>query len=99
MTFKDFWTKIKDVSISFFTYLGLIFSGAVALFLLFRNLNKNNTVDTVNIEDIQDEIKNTTSSDIIADSPNQSDISASIEQQQTEFRERIRDRFNKNIHR
>lgn len=50
-------------------------------------------------EDEKNEIENTPAQDIIADSPNQSDIQSRIEQEQQELRERLRDRFNQTIQR
>lgn len=98
MTIKEFFSKVKDIAFKFFTFIGLIFSGAVALILLFKNIKKT-PVEKIDVKEVENEIKKTDSKDIIADSPNQSDISSSIEQQQQQFRERVRNRFNKDLHR
>ena len=64
---------------------------------------KNEKKEKDNAEKIKEETKNElekkSADDIAADSPNPDTISANIEQEQQELRERIRNRLNKNLQR
>jgi len=51
------------------------------------------------MEETKNELEKKSADDIAADSPNADTISSNIRREQEELRQRIRDRFNKNIHR
>ena len=94
--FKEILEKIlKTIG----TVLATIFFGITTIFL-FRN-NKNKKEETNKAEqareDKKNELEEKSPDDIAADSPNPDTISANIEREQEELRQRIRDRLNKNI--
>lgn len=91
--FKNVWTVIKYVAVA-------IFFGIAAIFLLRENKGSKKEKDAAEKarEDKKNELEEKSPDDIAADSPNPDTISANIEREQEEFRKRVRDRLNKNIH-
>ena len=87
------WTVIKYAVVT-------LFFGIAAIFL-FKKDKSNNEVDKAEKarEDKKHELEEKSADDIAADSPNPDTISANIEREQEELRQRLRDRFNKNVHR
>lgn len=79
--------------------IATIFFGITAIFVF---KDHKNTKDEKNEaekarEEKKDELEKKSADDIAADSPNPDTISTNIENEQEEFRQRIRDRLNKNI--
>lgn len=87
------------------TYIGTaiatLFLFMTGLFILDNNRNKKIESGKAEKarEEKKDELEKKSPDDIAADSPNPDTISANIEREQQEFRERVRNRLNKNIHR
>ena len=96
---EKFKETLKKILKTIGTVLATIFFGITAIFL-FRN-NKNKKEETNKAEqareDKKNELEEKSPDDIAADSPNPDTISANIEREQEELRQRIRDRLNKNI--
>lgn len=92
--------KLKKVWDFIVSVLAVIFFGFTAIFL-FKNDKKDKEIEKAEKarEDKKNELEEKSADDIAADSPNADTISANIEREQQEFRERVRDRLNKNIHR
>lgn len=84
--------KIIKTIISFIT--GLI--AALIFIFLLNDKSENINADEIKKEK-KDELEKKSADDIAADSPNPGIISANIEREQKELRERIRNRFAKNI--
>ena len=93
--------KLKKILKIIGTVIATIFFGVTAIFL-FRN-EKEKKEEKNNAEQAREEKRNEleekSPDDIAADSPNPDVISANIEREQEELRQRLRDRFNKNIQR
>lgn len=83
------------------TAIATVFLFMTGLWLLQNNKNKKIEIDKAEQarEEKKNELEEKTPDDIAADSPNPDVISANIEREQQEFRERVRNRLNKNIHR
>lgn len=87
------------------TYIGTaiatLFLFMTGLFILDNNRNKKIESSKAEKarEEKKDELEKKSPDDIAADSPNPDTISANIEREQQELRERVRNRLNKNIHR
>ena len=79
--------------------IATIFLGITAIFLFDKHKDKKEETDKAEKakEEKKNELEEKTADDIAADSPNPDTISANIEREQEEFRQRIRDRLNKNI--
>ena len=92
---------LKKILKTIGTVLATIFFGVTAIFL-FRN-DKNKKEETNKAEQAReekkDELEKKSADDIAADSPNADTISTNIEHEQEELRQRLRDRFNKDIQR
>ena len=89
---KKIWNVLKYI-------LATVFFGISAIFLL---KNKKNVEDEKKQaekarEEKKNELEEKTADDIAADSPNPDTISANIDREQKELRERIRNRLNQNI--
>ena len=81
--------------------IATIFFGVTAIFLFHNDKNKkeeNKKAEQAR-EEKKDELEKKSADDIAADSPNSDTISSNIEREQEELRQRLRDRFNKNVHR
>lgn len=91
MKMKKILKVIKNVICSIFTCISVFVTG------IFIKEIINNDSDKKNSEELKDEIKNTSAADVINDSPNKDNISATIEQQQQELRERVRERLRKKL--
>ena len=94
--FKEILKKIlKTIGCIFAT----IFFGITAIFLFDNHKNKKEEIDNAEKarEEKKDELEKKSADDIAADSPNADTISTNIEREQEELRQRLRDRFNKNI--
>ena len=93
--------KLKKLLKTIGCVIATIFFGITAIFL-FRN-DKTKKDETEKAEQAKEEKKNElekkTADDIAADSPNPDTISTNIEREQEELRQRLRNRFNKNIQR
>ena len=63
---------------------------------LFKEKKGKNDAEIVKKES-KDELEKMSADDIAADSPNPDTISGNVEQEQEELRQRLRDRFKKNI--
>lgn len=76
-----------------------IFFGITAIFLFDKHKDKKEETEKAEKakEEKKDELEKKSADDIAADSPNPGIISANIEREQKELRERIRNRFAKNI--
>ena len=83
------------------TAIATIFLFMTGLWLLQNNKNKKIEIDKAENarEDKKNELEKKSPDDIAADSPNPDIISANIEREQQELRERVRNRLNKNIYR
>ena len=79
--------------------IATIFLGITAIFLFDKHKDKKEETDKAEKakEEKKNELEEKSADDIAADSPNPDTISANIEREQEEFRQRIRDRLNKNI--
>lgn len=90
---KSIWTGIKYIAVT-------VCFGMAAIFL-FRKNDKKNELDEAEKarEDKKNELEKKTADDIAADSPNPDTISTNIEREQEELRQRLRNRFNKKLHR
>lgn len=86
--FNKIWNIVKKIG----SAIAVIFTMLYTIFSL-----KNKYTEKVIKEVKEDEIKKKDAADIIADSPNQSDIQQSIKNEQDEFRKRVRDRLNQNL--
>ena len=85
------WTGIKYIVVT-------VFFGIVAVFLFRKKENKDEINEAEKArEDKKNELEEKSADDIAADSPNPDTISANIEREQEELRQRIRDRLKKNI--
>jgi len=73
----------------------------IAVFIIIAKMNVTDEKDKAEKakEEKKDELEKKSADDIAADSPNPDTISSNIRREQEELRQRIRDRFNKNIHR
>ena len=92
---------IKKIGKGLLYVLGTIFFGLASIFLFDKHkkekFEKQNAEETK--EKKKDELEKKSADDIAADSPNPDTISTNIEREQQEFRERVRNRLNKNIQR
>ena len=81
--------------------IATIFFGVTAIFLFHNDRTKKDETNNAEKakEDKKHELEEKSPDDIAADSPNPDTISTNIEREQEELRQRLRDRFNKNIHR
>jgi len=87
------WKVIKYIVIT-------VFFGISAIFLLKKDKEveqKETDAAEKAKEDKKNDLEEKSPDDIAADSPNPDTISANIEREQEELRQRIRDRLNKNI--
>ena len=92
--------KLKKIWEFIVSILAVIFFGFTAIFLFKNDKNKKETEKAEKArEDKKNELEEKSADDIAADSPNADVISTNIEREKEEFRERVRDRFHKNIHR
>lgn len=92
---------IKKILTIILHVLALVFFGVSSVFLFKK---KNETVEPEKIaeekkEEKEDEIKKTDAGDLVAESPNQQDISTTIGEIKSDYRERVRNRLNSDIHR
>lgn len=94
MNVKKILKVVKNVFCTIFTVIGIVASTLFAQQIINKKCKKD---DRENNEDIEHEIQNTDAADIVDTSPNQDTISSTIEQQQQELRQRIRDRLKKNV--
>jgi hypothetical protein len=92
---------LKKIGIGFLYVLGTLFFGLTSCFLFDKRKNKKYEEELAKkaMEEKKNELEKKTADDIAADSPNADIISSNIEQEQQEFRERVRNRLNKNLHR
>ena len=77
---------------------GFVLCLIILIFVLSDFFNKKRIKEEKRKE-IEDEIKKTDAQDLINDSPNNDTISTAIANEQSEFRERVKHRLNKTIHR
>lgn len=90
--------SIKDVCKKIIEFIVVGVASIVGYLLICRkDTGQIETVAQEEKEKEREKLEETNASDIVAESPNQSDIQQSIEQQQAEFRERVRYRFNKEL--
>lgn len=90
---------LKKILKTIGTIIATIFFGVTAIFMFDKHKDKKEELNNAEKakEDKKNELEEKTPDDIAADSPNPDTISANIEREQEEFRQRIRDRLNKNI--
>lgn len=90
---------LKKIFKTIGTVIATIFFGITAIFLFDKHKDKKEEIQKAEKakEEKKNELEEKTADDIAADSPNPDTISANIEREQEEFRQRIRDRLNKNI--
>jgi hypothetical protein len=90
---------LKKILKTIGTVIATIFFGITAIFLFDKHKDKKEEIKKAEKakEEKKNELEEKTADDIAADSPNPDTISANIEREQEEFRQRIRDRLNKNI--
>lgn len=90
---------IKKILKTIGAVIATIFFGITAIFLFDNHKNKKEEINNAEKarEDKKNELEEKTADDIAADSPNPDTISTNIEREQEELRQRIRDRFKKNI--
>ena len=93
--------KLKKILKTIGSILATIFFGITAIFLFKNHTETKNEKDEAETarEDKRNELEKKSADDIAADSPNPDTISTNIEREQEEFRERVRNRLNKNVHR
>ena len=92
---------IKKILSYIGTAIATVFLFMTGLFILQNNKNKKTETQKAEKarEDKKNELETKSADSIASDSPNPDIISANIEQEQQELRERIRNRLNKNVHR
>lgn len=83
---------LKKIAVAVWIFL----SGITAAALFFFRKEKKNDIEE-RTEQKRNEIKETSAADVVAGSPCQSDIQSAIKDEQSDFRRRIRDRFNKEL--
>ena len=88
---------IKQILTNIVTTIITVFLG-IAAFFLFKEQKEKKDAETVKKE-TQDELEEMSADDIADNSPNADVISANIEHEQEALRQRLRDRFKKNIQR
>ena len=93
--------KLKKILKTIGAVIATIFFGITALFVFkYHKETKDETNKAEKAkEDKKHELEEKSPDDIAADSPNPDTISTNIEREQEELRQRLRDRFKKNIHR
>lgn len=93
--------KLKKILSYIGSAIATVFLFMTGLWLLQNNKNKKEEIKKAEQvrEDKKNELEKKSASDIAADSPNPDTISSNIEREQQEFRERVRNRLNKNVHR
>ena len=90
---------LKKIGIGFLYILGTLFFG-ITFFFLSDKKKKKIMEDANDVrEETKNELEKKSADDIAADSPNPDTISSNIEREQKEFRERVRNRLNKNLQR
>ena len=92
---------LKKIGLGLLYIIGTLFFGFTSIFLFDKHKKeKENKLEAeLEKEKTKNELEKKPASDIAADSPNPDTISSNIEREQEEFRERVRNRLNKNIHR
>lgn len=90
-------SKIKKILIAIGTFLAAVFTG-----FLFGKKSKKDDVKQIEKaeekkQEAKDEIEKTSAADLVDNGNNAESIRADIEREQQEFRERIRNRFNKDL--
>ena len=90
---------LKKIGIGFLYALGTLFCGITFFFL--SDKKKKKIMEEANDvrEETKNELEKKSADDIAANSPNPDTISSNIEREQQEFRERVRNRLNKNVQR
>lgn len=91
--------KLKKIGKIIYGILSTIFFGFAAIFM-FNNKKNNDDAEKKaksKKEETKNELEKKSADDIANDSPNPDAISSGIKQQQEEFRERVRNRLNKNL--
>lgn len=93
--------KLKKILKTIGAVIATIFFGITAIFVFKDHKETKNEKDEAEKarEGKRNELEKKSADDIAADSPNSDTISANIEREQEEFRERVRNRLNKNVHR
>ena len=92
---------LKKIGKGFLYVLGTLFFGLTSIFLFDKHKNEKYEKELAEKkkEETKNELEKKSADDIASDSPNPDIISSNIEREQQEFRERVRNRLNKNIHR
>ena len=93
--------KMKKILMGIGSFVLTVLLTIVAVFIVMakQNMTKKDEITEAEKarEDKKNELEEKSADDIAADSPNHDTISANINREQKELRERIRNRLNKNI--
>lgn len=90
---KKIWEYIKK----FFCWLGVLFTTIFTIIFFNKKKKKQNQDESSIKQEKENEIKETDASTLVANSPNQDDIQHTIEQEQSKFYQRIRDRLKQKL--
>ena len=95
--------KMKKILTGIGSFVLTVLLTIVAVFIVMakQNMTKKDEITEAEKarEDKKNELEEKSADDIAADSPNPDTISANIQREQEALRQRLRDRFNKNIQR
>ena len=95
--------KMKKILMGIGSFVLTVLLTIVAVFIVMakQNMTKKDEITEAEKarEDKKNELEEKSADDIAADSPNHDTISANIQREQEALRQRLRDRFNKNIQR
>ena len=95
--------KMKKILMGIGSFVLTVLLTIVAVFIVMakQNMTKKDEITEAEKarEDKKNELEEKSADDIAADSPNPDTISANIQREQEALRQRLRDRFNKNIQR
>jgi len=90
--------EIKKILKKIGSIIVTVFLTILAIFIVFYKTTKKDNADAEKAkEDKRNELEEKTPDDIAANSPNPDTISTNIKREQEELRQRLRDRFKKNI--
>lgn len=92
---------LKKILKTIGSFLLTVILTVIAVFIIIGKMNATDEKDKAEKakEEKKDELEEKSADDIAADSPNPDTISSNIKREQEELRQRLRDRFNKNLHR
>lgn len=95
--------KMKKILMGIGSFVLTVLLTIVAVFIVMakQNMTKKDEITEAEKarEDKKNELEEKSADDIAADSPNPDTVSTNIQREQEALRQRLRDRFNKNIQR